>query len=271
MKRWFLAGLVVLLANISYADDGALNQGHDGPEPLNVKAGEESPVRMVSEELEFHFTRKTTGVVARFHFLNPTAATVRQTFGFPDEALASERAKTEDPDNEVGPIENMKSFVGGKERPSKIEFGYVKWANDGSCWLPSNKKDGLLMAWHTLTVDFPPGREVVVERDYDAPNGSAVYDVILFEYIVHTGSSWKGNIGKLRATVFLEDGLTVGALNWTPKEDPYETLVVPKREEWKIVSPTKMTLEWDDFKPSKDKDRQSLVIAVHEKPSAPAK
>ncbi|HWB61178.1 MAG TPA: DUF4424 family protein [Chthoniobacteraceae bacterium] len=273
MKHGLAAALFIVFINITLADDAALNQGHDGPEPMNVKAGEESPVRMVSEELEFHFTRARTAVVARFHFLNPTARTVHQAIGFPDEALASERANTEDPDNEVGPIENLKSFVDGRERASKVQFGYVKWAKDGSVWLPSNKKDksGFLMAWHTLAVDFPPGKEIVVERHYDAPNGSAVYGIILFEYVVHTGSSWKGNIGKLHATVFLEDGLTVNNLNWTPKTDPNEATVWPKRRAWKALSPAKMVLEWDDFKPSGEKGRQYLLIAVHEKPSAPAK
>src|ERR1700722_4587768 len=90
MKRLFAGGMFLLLANLSVADDSTINAGSKGDEPLNVKAGEQSPVRMVSEDLEFHFTTKKTRVIATFHFLNPTASTIHHTIGFPDEGLAAQ-------------------------------------------------------------------------------------------------------------------------------------------------------------------------------------
>src|SRR5579862_413036 len=56
MKRLFAGSMFLLLVNMTFADDSTINAGSKGPEPLNVKAGEQSPVRMASEELEFHFT-----------------------------------------------------------------------------------------------------------------------------------------------------------------------------------------------------------------------
>ena len=270
MKRLFIGGgMFLLLANMAIADDSTLNAGASGPEPLNVKAGEQSKIRMVSEELEFHFSTKKTSVIATFHFLNTTKATIRQAFGFPDEGLTARlAAKGKDvPEGTPGPIEDMQSFVNGKKVDSKVEFDYVRWANDMNCWLPATKEEenAFQMAWHTLTVDFPPGREVLVQRRYTVQDGDENIGVFFFAYTVHTGSSWQGKIGRLRATVFLEGGLTVDDLGWTKKKLLGDYLVSPPRKEWKIVSPAKMTLEWDDFKPSEEKGKQDIEISARDK------
>lgn len=264
MKRLFAAGVFIALINIAHADDTTLNNGKDGPEPLNVKAGEESPVRMVSEQLEIHFGVEKTSVVARFHFLNPTTAAIHQTIGFPDEGLADEKRLGKDAEGVGFPIENMKTFVDGKETASKVEFGRVKWAEGGVCWLPASESDpdGFSMAWHTLTVDFPAGKEVVVERRYTTEDSVQVGGVHFFSYTVHTGSAWSGKIGKLEAKVILEGGMRVDDLLWDSKVADSDDVVSPKRAEWKIPSATLMMLEWDDFKPSEEKGKQFITIST---------
>ncbi len=269
MKRLFIGGLFLLLVNLARADDSTLNAGAEGPAPLNVKAGEQSKVRMVSEQLEFHFSTTKTSVIATFHFLNTTSAPIRQTFGFPDEGLPARIASKgkEVPEGTPGAIEDMQSFVDGKKVDSKVELGYVKWAPGHECWLPATKKDEDAdeMAWHTLTVNFPPGKEMVVQRRYSVKDGDQNGGVYFFSYTVHTGSSWQGKIGKLNATVFLEGGLTVDDLGWTEKKLLGTFLVTPGRREWKIVSPKEMTMEWDNFKPSDEKGKQFIQISARDK------
>src|SRR5436189_240133 len=65
----------------------------------------------------------------------------------------------------------------------------------------------------------PAERAVKIERRYRAPKGGAVYGVITFEYLTHTGSNWRGPIGELVAEVELRDGLTIEDVAWD--DDPF--------------------------------------------------
>jgi hypothetical protein len=67
------------------ANDFSLNMCAHGPEPPDILGGQESLIRMVEEELTFHFGKWETRVHARFVFENTSAdSTVRQLSGFPD-------------------------------------------------------------------------------------------------------------------------------------------------------------------------------------------
>jgi hypothetical protein len=265
MRLFLPLAILLLLAFSTFADDTVVNDGGNGPEPLNVEAGQEGPVQMVSEELEFHFNSKRTTVIARFHFLNTTKPKLHLTIGFPDPGavLHGDGAAFQPA------LEDLKTFVDGIERPSKVEYGWVRWGDNHAGWIPAKDQlhGGFQMAWHTLDLFFPFQQETVVERRYTSKDGNRNDGFYFFEYIVHTGSAWKGNIGKLTARVIMDGGVTVDDLRWIPSnENRSDGLVMlPKKSEWKIVSPTEMTLEWNDFKPSKDPGKRYVRLITRDK------
>ena len=66
-----VAGLLaefLCLLPAARADDGFMNNGAYGPEPRGTLRGEESIVRMESEQIRVRFGRKESTVVARFVF-----------------------------------------------------------------------------------------------------------------------------------------------------------------------------------------------------------
>ena len=61
------AGLLVTLP-LAQADDAFMNNGAYGPEPRGAIRGEESVVRLESEQIMVRFGRKQSTVAARFVF-----------------------------------------------------------------------------------------------------------------------------------------------------------------------------------------------------------
>lgn len=109
------------MAQIVSANDTAINDGANGPEPLGLRSGEESIIQMKSEYLTVRFGIKQTSVVARFHFLShKTTGPAKQKLGFPD-------ASRSGVDNNVsGPISNLVTKVNGQVVPSEFVQGYYE-------------------------------------------------------------------------------------------------------------------------------------------------
>ena len=145
-----------------------------------------------------------------------------------------------------------------------LQYGYIR-QDQTAVWKTATPTTGVLMAWHTAWVTFPPGQPVTVERRYRVANGGSVYNVSTFQYITATGAGWRGTIGRLDADVTLE-GRTVRDLAWkpmanatSPKDQPW---CVPNRSEWKILSPTHLHLTWKDFEPRTDVAREEFILAT---------
>ena len=146
-----------------------------------------------------------------------------------------------------------------------MKYGFATW-DDTIGFRASTPKDGESIAWYTIWVTFPPDRDVVIERKYRVPNGGGVLGDQTFEYVTITGASWKGTIGHLKADITLADGLTIKDLAWKggslPETQNGGHFCSPDRSSWTILSPTRMRLVWDDFKPSIDKDKRGFFLAT---------
>ena len=126
-------------------------------------------------------------------------------------------------------------------------------------------KTGYLMAWHVVPVTFPPGRDVVIERRYRTANGGAVYGIISFGYLTHTGSNWRGPIGRLTAEVEFGGGLGLQDLAWDDESLPKFQKISgwftkPERSEWTVTDPNHMRLVWRNFEPRDQANRRAIIL-----------
>jgi len=259
--------LLILLAPAVLANDTALHEGGSGPEPIGGGLkGSESVIQMVSERLTIQFGRDYTEVTARFVFKSTKKnAPARQLVGFPDlgaaRAEAGRRKEATVYEGDLnGPLENLQTSINGKSVTATLRYGYIKESNDSPGWR-AGKAGDTLMAWYAVPIVFPPDAEVVVERNYRAPNGSNANGQKFFEYITHTGGVWQGRIQKLVALVTLTDGLTIKDLAWkTVKTEDYLPASYPPKAEWQIQSPNQLSLTWLNFEPRADKNRSGFGI-----------
>jgi hypothetical protein len=266
------------------ANDTALQPGGYGPEPVGGGiAGKESVIEMAAEHLDIRFGKAKTTVDVQFVFRNTLKSTkARQLLGFPDIAAAQKESYKRDPKGDspwfypysdvTGPMEGLETLVDDWKVPTKLQYGFVEDLPDGSGWKPSTPENGHLMAWHVVWVDFPPGKDVVVERRYTVKNGMNALGVSFFDYITHTGGIWHGPIGRLVADVTLADGLTVDKLIWPGDpitgeggSGPYPDNLTtrPAKAEWKVLSPTAMRLEWRRFEPRTQANRRGFMLSTH--------
>lgn len=263
MKRLAL----LLVASCAFANDTAVHDGNDGPAPIGGKKGEESVIRMVREHLDIAVGKEKTEVRATFVFLNTKPdAPAHQTVGFPDRS-AMVKNGTFDGDFS-GPIEKLQTLVNGKERKARQLRGWMHQRDGFDEPAQPGEKGSFQRIWHAIDVEFPVGKEVVIERRYRVPNASSIASdpEVFFEYTTATGAVWKGTIGQMVADVTLKDGLTVAGLLW---EGHLGAGMSPARQHWQILSPTKMQLVWKDFEPRTQKDRRDFRISrpmTQEKP-----
>ena len=261
MKRLAL----LFIASCAFANDTAVQDGRDGPAPLGDHRGTESVIRMVREHLGISFGSKKTKVHATFVFLNTKRdAPARQTVGFPDHTAM---AKLPDADGDLsGPIENLVTLVDGKEQTSRQLRAWVRESNGIEERANPREKGAFERIWHAIDVIFPVGKEVVIERLYQVPNGSSVASdpEVTFHYSTATGGVWQGTIGEMIADVTLADGLTVDALLWNGS---LGAGMSPKREQWHVQSPTRMQLVWKDFEPGTEPNHRGFKIARPMKPT----
>ncbi len=235
------------------ANDASINLGAHGPEPVGEFKGEESVVRMVSERIDITFGRTETHVHCRFVFRSSKAgADAVQMLGFPDFITEAD----------TGTIHSMVSRVDGREVPSKRLRGWQD-LESSKCHLGSSA-EGAAADFYTITVTFPPDRDVIVEREYKASNGKSVSGDTYFSYTTRTGGSWKGSIGKAEFHITL-DGWKLEDLALEDGEQKIDPRVQrkygsPNLSEWKVEAPDKLSLEWKNFEPAVHQTRQNIHL-----------
>jgi hypothetical protein len=258
------------------ANDSSLNFGAHGPEPLDIRDGRESLIRMVEEELTFHFGKWDTRVHVRFVFENTSAdSTVRQLSGFPDVTVEADPPWPDaklDPfhiarfDHEYrrqSPIRGMKTRLDGRPVASIVRVGFVHetWEAPWG-WVAADTLTGRRVCWYVVELVIPPKGRVALERSYKTFNGFAGAVGAHFQYITLTGGPWQGTIGRLTAHVILEDGLTVDDLLWADEERrSWSTETSPPRSLWQVEGPKRMSLTWNDFDPRLDDRRHHIGLA----------
>ncbi|WP_395750253.1 hypothetical protein [Prosthecobacter sp.] len=251
-----LLGIIFGIATTPLAaNDASMNLGAHGPEPVGEFQGGESVVRMVSEKIDITFGKTETHVHCRFVFRSSKAgADAVQILGFPDFLT----------DSDTGTIRSMISRVDGKEVASKKQRGWQD-LKTSKCHLGQSADPADAVAdFYTITVTFPPDREVIVEREYIATNGRSVMGDTFFSYTTRTGGSWKDSIEKAEFHVTL-DGWKLEDLAFEDGEqkiDPRQQRAYgsPNLSEWKVDAPGKLSLVWTHFEPAVHHTRQNIHL-----------
>ncbi|BDI28662.1 hypothetical protein CCAX7_007130 [Capsulimonas corticalis] len=184
-KTFALLGLLALAALPARADDGGITFG-GSPRLLSGH----KTIAMDSEVVTMDVRDQTVTVHCRFVFKNHgPACTVRM--GFPDQARG-ERAFQDDPKKPPNPNGTFNSFtskVDGKPAPTSV---VIDAANNSN-------------VWHAKTVAFGANQTHIVEDDYSTYVGGQITDhnsaISQTYYVLHTGSSWNGNIGRAEVIV----------------------------------------------------------------------
>jgi hypothetical protein len=190
----FSAAVLAVLAGSgsAVADDAAIAWGGN-PRALHGHA----TVRMVAEKVKLQVGRHWTTVTCAFTFRND-GADCKVRMGFPDEATGSYQTDA-DPDEPVPSLVNFQSYVDGRKT---------------KCAVIAGKSQNSLLLWHQKIVRFKHHESHFVVDQYRVRTGSGISvdgaSVSEASYVLHTGSSWKGRIGKAVVLVqFAKDVLPV--------------------------------------------------------------
>jgi hypothetical protein len=244
------------------ANDTAINSGAHGPSPMGEFQGDESVIRMVSEKIDVTFGKETSRVHCRFVFRSGKKEGVaRQTVGFPDMILE---------EGDAGAIQIIETRVNGKSVKASKKRGWIQ-----PMQLASIPRTGLgeppdssytIADFYLIEVEFPPDEDVVVERIYEASNGGSVTGNVTFSYNTQTGAVWRGTIGRAEIRVRL-DGWTVENLAFedgSQKIPPGVQFAYssPNLGEWTIISPTELSMTWENFEPSVHTTRRGFFLTT---------
>ena len=196
---WLFALLgTSVFPQISYANDGGIAMG-GSPKLLS---GHPS-VKMTSEVILMKVTGEHVEVDCNFVFTNTGKKCVVR-MGFPDQGYGAS-----DPDED-------KSLEGFKITPPETTFDSFKSWVDGNS-VPTNliRADKPGQFWHTKTVTFPAHSVIKIRDLYTQSIGGGITkyktgygNARQVAYILHTGSSWHGSIGKSMVIVRLMEPWT---------------------------------------------------------------
>jgi hypothetical protein len=177
--------LIILLAFLvmsffspyAYADDAVI-----GRTPVGVYPMMDAEVEMKSENIVVDIDR--CAVECTFTFLNTGEAREVQ-MGFPGK-LNEDMGSMFSDDVSLS-LNNFRAFVNGVELPVKKEKGVQPKID-----IPFYNE------WYTFTVPFNAGETVTVVNTYTyQPTYNSIGDVST-GYVLQTGATWKGKIGKAR-------------------------------------------------------------------------
>lgn len=161
----------------AYADDAVIGRTPDGVYPML-----DAEVEMKSESIIIDIDR--SAVECTFTFLNTGEAREVQ-MGFPGK-LSEDMGSSFSDDVSLS-LSNFRTFVNGVELPVEKEKG-VRPKID----MPFYSE------WYTFTVPFAAGETVIVNNTYTyQPSYNSIGDVST-GYVLQTGATWKGSIGKAR-------------------------------------------------------------------------
>lgn len=192
MRKAFFASalsaltITVLSSTNAVADDGGISFGGN---PHLLKG--HPSIAMQSEVVKMDIGETLIKVDCTFVFRNDGAAsTVRM--GFPDQGLGAEEPYQGDPvptgPSLHGTFLTYESYIDGKKVPTKI--------------VPTDDRS---LYWHTKTVTFKAKSSTVIRDVYTLKPGAQVTSengmYRQTYYVLHTGASWHGPIGKAEVIV----------------------------------------------------------------------
>lgn len=215
-----LCGFVLAFSTLALADDGWV-----GPAGGSVRLMYGHPsIRMVSERVNIVLPKGI--VTATFVFKNEGKPTT-VLMGFPEAGSGGlKRLKTDTN------FRWFRSYVDGK----RVQVTRVPELGIGA----NDAHGDEYKVWWTKKVAFRRGQTRRVTCQYSAAVGGGIYGDRFFEYVLHSGASWKGTIGKALVTVDFRD---IGRLS----QVEFEPGVWVRRGK-------RATTFLRDFEPSEDDD-----------------
>jgi hypothetical protein len=139
---------------------------------------------MKSEVIRMEVGEQLVTVDCRFVFENHGPA-CKVRMGFPDQGRGADDPEEEGPQNPPkGTFNSFQSWVAGKPAKTMVDHA----AHSGNFW-------------HIKTVTFPAHQTLDIRDRYTVDVGNSVgfrvpCSVQWTSYLLHTGSSWHGNIGR---------------------------------------------------------------------------
>jgi len=196
--------LLVGDAGLALADDASVGRDIDGIYPV-----QSVDVEMVSENITIElFTSEgstTPGLYSRarceFVFRNKTSTPLDVLMAFPAELAASESGLEGDP-----VIRDFRAFDGETELPVALEPASAGPVGE----------DPIYSSWYTFTVRFEPGEQHTVVNTYWVRNSYNSIGEVWVRYILKTGATWSGPIGKATVTLLLGSLGPQHLLNYYP-------------------------------------------------------
>ncbi len=257
--------LAIAFAGSARCDDGGISFGGN---PHLLKG--HPSIAMQSEVVNMVIGKELIKVDCKFVFHNSGPACVVR-MGFPDEGQGAEEPYQGDP-VPTGPglkatFLSYDSYVDGKKVATKL--------------VPTNDRT---LYWHTKNVSFPAKSDRIIRDVYTLkPGGQVTSENGLYQqtyYVLHTGASWRGPIGKAEIVVnFAPDVQTVPIklralssfsgdlphLKWS--QLPAGTIVYEGLSEPKVQD-RQLRFVKDNFKPTK-KDDVHLYYAYRQLTNMP--
>ncbi len=241
MKKCFLFILTLAVALSLFplsagANDSMIVGGTGG----TVYAISNSDVEMEEEIIDILVKDGKTYVTCRFFFHN-TGEKTTLMMGFPTEYYDYADEETEGDDEYIddedfdGPedeyitaLNGFRTYVRGKRVPVKVKSGLKPEGN--------NIDELYFPQWYTWKVTFDKGERVKVVNKYWAVNsGGSAHDWEDINYILRSGSTWKGAIGKVTVRMRMRgyDPSGVSFEEWQPSYIEKDGTVVWKAENLK--------------------------------------
>jgi hypothetical protein len=191
----FAVGLIGIVSTVpALANDGGIAFGGS---PSLLK--NHPSVRMTSEVIRITVDSNTLTADCRFVFTNSGAA-CKARMGFPDQGVGASDPDEENADDTMNTpprttFNTFSSWVDGKKVPTKL----IRANEEGEYW-------------HTKTVQFPAHKTVLVRDVYTQHVGGGLVSIpnrnclaAQIGYILHTGASWHGTIGRSEVIVTFRD------------------------------------------------------------------
>lgn len=233
--RFVLVGLGLTMAGPVLADDASLGRVGDGVQPLR-----QADVQMLAEEVRVKVYPERSVVEATFTFLN-RGPTVDLLVGFPQALEQADPERAEFSDDTA--LHDFRAWVGGREAPVQLEKAATggQGAQAGETVLPESGSHALppYPAWYTFSVSLASGEKVEVRNTYWVKNTSWSNGEVEAGYILQSGATWAGRIGRGRVELVLE-GI-----------EPYQ-VIGARPGNWRLEKENTYVWEFADWEPDQD-------------------
>lgn len=185
--------VLLLASSVALANDSSFGAaGTPYPRPTPSR-----DIRMVSESVTVRLSQQTARVTCLFVLANE-GGSQRVRIGFPEETFGDV--------SERGLIRWFRSYV--NDRPVAVKRVVIEPVDSGGTF-----------AWWIKEVAFARGETKRIRNEYEIQLSENVLGIRWFSYILRTGASWKGRIGRATVTVDLGpvDPRTVIGLGTKPR------------------------------------------------------